>query len=486
MPKISRREMLERSMVAAAAAASATSFAGPGLASEVKPYGAKAGANERVRLALVGVGGRGMQHLGPLLQMRDVCEVAALCDVDENVIARAAKYIEDKSGKKPAYVKDYRKLLEDKSIDAVSIATPHHWHALQALWAIQAEKDAYVEKPVSHNVWEGRKVVEAARKHGRIVTQGSQRRSWPSHMEAMKFLHSGKIGTLKSVHGICYKGRGSIGKKKDGPVPPGVDYDLWLGPAPVRPFNPNRFHYNWHWHWDYGNGDLGNTGVHDMDIIVWGIRKTELPRRIVSLGGRFGYEDDGETPNTQIVALEYDDLPITYEVRGLRTEKYLDVNMAAIFRCADGYLVAANGPVAAFDSGGKVIQAFGARGDDEPHFRNFVDAVKSREPESLRVGVLDGHLGSGFCHLPNISYRLGTMKPLSTKEPFGAFAQGNECYERVTKHLKENGVDLEKTQFRMGRALAFDPKTETIVGDAEANPLLRREYRKPFVVPENV
>jgi predicted dehydrogenase len=491
MEKISRREMLERSLVAATAAAS---LAGPGSASgaasaalsAAAPAGSKAGPGERVRLALVGAGGRGMQHLGPLLRMQDVLEVAAVCDVDETLAARAAKYVEDKSGRKPAVVKDYRKLLEDKSIDAVSIATPHHWHALQALWAIQAGKDAYVEKPLSHNVWEGRKLVEAARKHNRVVTQGSQRRSWPSHIEAMKFLHSGKIGSLKSVHGICYKGRGSIGKKKDGPVPPGVDYDLWLGPAPLRPFNPNRFHYNWHWHWDYGNGDLGNTGVHDMDVIVWGIRKTELPPRVVSLGGRLGYEDDGETPNTQIVALEYPDLPITYEVRGLRTEKYLDVNMAAIFRCSDGYLVAANGPVAAFDGGGQKIQAFGARGDDEPHFRNFVEAVKSRKPELLRVGVQDGHLGSAFCHLPNISYRLGTMKPLSTREPFGAFGQGNECFDRMCRHLKENGLDLEKASFRMGRAITFDPKVEAVVGDAEAAPLLRREYRRPYVVPENV
>ncbi len=481
MEKLTRREMLERSMLAAVAA----SVPAPAARAAGSPR-PQAGPNERVRLALVGVGGRGMQHLGPLLHMQDVLEVAALCDVDENVIARGAKVVEDKSGKKPAVVKDYRKLLEDKSIDAVSIATPHHWHALQALWAIQAGKDAYVEKPLSHNVWEGRKLVEAARKYGRVVTQGSQRRSWPSHIEAMKFLHSERLGKLKSVHGICYKGRGSIGKKPDGPVPPGVDYDLWLGPAPLRPFNPNRFHYNWHWHWDYGNGDLGNTGVHDMDVIVWGIRRTELPRRVVSLGGRFGYEDDGETPNTQIVALDYGDLQITYEVRGLRTDRYRDVNMAAIFRCTDGYLVAANGPVAAFDSNGVKIQSFGARGDDEPHFRNFVEAVKSRKPESLRVGVLEGHLGSGFCHLPNISYRLGTMKPLSTREPFGAFEQGNECYDRVCRHLRENGLDLEKTPFRMGRALTFDPGTETLVGDAEAGALLRREYRKPFVMPETV
>ena len=432
-----------------------------------------------------GRGGRGRDHLSSLLALADV-QVTAVCEVDEKFAAMAMKIVEDKTGRKPQHYRDVRKLLEDKSVDAVSIATPNHWHALAAVWAMQAGKDAYVEKPISHNVWEGRKLTEAARKYNRVVTQGSQRRSWPSHIQAMEFLHSGKIGKLKRVHGICYKGRGSIGKRPDCPVPAGVDYDLWLGPAPVRSFNPNRFHYNWHWNWEYGNAELGNTGVHDMDVIVWGIGKKELPAKVVSLGGRFGYEDDGETPNTQIVALEYGDLQITYEVRGLKTEPHYNSHMAAIFHCTDGYLVAANGPVAAFDPKGGKIQDFGGRGEDVPHFRNFVDAVKSRKPQSVRVSVLDAPLGSAFCHLPNISYRLGSLKALSTKDPLGAFEAGNECYHRVCQHLKDNGLDLEKTPFRMGRELAFDPKTETFVGDAEASQLLWRQYRKPFVVPENV
>ena len=445
--------------------------------------------SERVRLALVGVGGRGLQQLNAFVHMQDVMEVAALCDVDERRIPRAAKLIEDRTGKRPAFVKDVRKLLEDKSIDAVSIATPHHWHVLVGLWALQAGKDAYIEKPICHNVWEGRKLVEAARKYNRVVTQGSNRRSFPSHLQAIKFLHSGQLGQLKGVHGICYKGRGSIGHKPDGPVPAGVDYDLWLGPAPLRPFNPNRFHYNWHWNWDYGNAELGNTGVHDMDVIVWGTRKRECPPKVVSLGGRFGYEDDGQTPNTQIVALDYGDLQITYEVRGLKTESYLDARIGTIFRCADGYLVVALNGVAAFDPKGQKIKSFGARpadGDDIGHLSNFVEAVKGCNPQGVRVGVLEGHVGSAMCHLPNISYRLGTPKPLSTREPFGAIAAGNECYDRVCHHLKANGINLDKTPFRMGRVLTFDPRTETFVGDAEADRLLRRDYRKPFVVPETV
>lgn len=220
MNKLNRREFLERSLLAAAAA-SVPTFSAVGAEKPASP-------NERLSIALVGAGGRGRDHLSSLLQLNDV-EVVAICDVDEASASRASKIVEDKTKKKPQYHRDYRKLLEDKSINAVSIATPNHWHTLQALWAVQAGKDAYVEKPISHNVWEGRKLIEAARKYNRVVTQGSQRRSWPSHIEAMNLLHSGKLGKLKSVHGICYKGRGSIGKLPDGPVPAGVDYDLWLG-----------------------------------------------------------------------------------------------------------------------------------------------------------------------------------------------------------------------------------------------------------------
>jgi predicted dehydrogenase len=479
MNRINRRQFLARSTLAVAAASVPAPFRYVSAAH--KP----AGANERVGIALIGAGGRGRDHLPSLLALKDV-EVTAICEVDDNAAARAVKIVEDKTGRKPRLFRDVRELLESHSVDAVSIATPNHWHSLAAIWAVQAGKDAYVEKPISHNVWEGRRLIEAASKYNRVVTQGSQRRSWPSHLEAMEFLHSGKLGKLKRVHGICYKGRGSIGTKPDSPVPAGVDYDLWLGPAPVRPFNPNRFHYNWHWFWDYGDGDLGNTGVHDMDVIVWGIGRKELPRKVVSLGGRFGYEDDGETPNTQIVALDYGDLEVTYEVRGLKSEPYYNSRMAAIFHCTGGYLVVANGPVAAFDLKGAQIQSFGQQGPDIPHFRNFVDAVKSRKPESVRVSVLDAHLGSGLCHLPNISYRLGALKPLSTDDPFGRFAAANECFDRVRRHLEENGLNVEKTRFRMGRELEFDPQAETFVGDADANQLLRREYRHPFVVPEKV
>jgi predicted dehydrogenase len=476
MKNLNRREFLERSLLGVTAASAGVQLQAAGQQKTSSP-------NESLGIALVGAGGRGRDHLSSFLTLSDV-QITAICDVDEKSAAAAQKIVQDKSGHQPRIYRDIRKLLEDKSVEAVSIATPNHWHTLAAIWALQAGKDAYVEKPISHNVWEGRQIIEAARKYNRVVTQGSQRRSWPSHIKAMEFLRSEKLGKLKSVHGICYKPRGSIGKMADAPVPEGVDYNLWLGPAPERPFNPNRFHYNWHWHWDYGNGDLGNTGIHDMDVIVWGIGRKELPKRVLSLGGRFGYEDQGETPNTQIVALDYGDLPVTYEVRGLQSPPLFNARMAAIFRCAEGDLVVANGPVAAFDLNGKQIQSFGERAEDPPHFRNFVDAVKSRRPEDVRVSVLEAHLGSAFCHLPNISYRLGSMQPLSTRDPFGSFETANECYHRVQQHLK--GLDLEKTEFRMGRELTLDPKTEKFLKDPKADELLRRDYRKPFVVPEKV
>jgi predicted dehydrogenase len=478
MERISRRELLERSMMAAVAAAA------PALPAAAEAPPRAAGPNDILRVAVVGVKGRGLGHVSHFANMKDV-HVAAVCDIDENVISSAMKTAEAKSGKKPAYYADLRKLLEDQSIDAVSIATTNHWHTLAALWTIQAGKDAYVEKPTSHNVWEGRKLIEAAKKYNRVVAAGTQRRSHASHLQAMEFMHSGKLGKLKSVHGVCYKRRGSIGRRADGPVPPGVDYDLWLGPAPVRPFNPNRFHYNWHWFWDYGNGDLGNTGVHDTDVIAWGVRKAELPRKAVCLGGRFGYEDDGETPNTQIAAMDYGDLQVVYEVRGLETAPFHDFRYGVVFHCAEGYVVAALQTAGAFTPKGERIQAFTGRNDDE-HFRNFVDAVKSRRPDAVRAGPLEGHLASGLCHLPNISYRLGEPKPFGTEAPFGDFELANECYRGTRDHLKENGVDLAKTAFRMGRVLTFDPKAETFAGDPEANALLRREYRKPFVVPETV
>jgi len=480
----SRRQFLGNASLAAAAAAVSSI---PVLGSELRRT---VGPNDRLRIATIGVKGRGLDHLNQWLKMADV-EVAAICDIDENVIHGAVDRIEKVSGKKPVYYKDLRKLFEDKSIDAVSVATCNHWHSLAGIWAVQAGKHAYVEKPISHNVFEGRKLVEAALKYNKIVAVGTQCRSMKGMRDAMQFLHSGKIGKVKVARGFCYKSRKSIGKRPNGPVPSGVDFDIWLGPAPERPFNPNRFHYNWHWMWDTGNGDLGNQGVHQVDIARWGINKNEHPISTVSVGGRLGYEDDGETPNTQITVQDYGDVQLIFEVRGLPTDKYMankdkaaGVLVGDVFECTEGVLVIPTySSGIAYTPSGELIQRFGG-GEDAAHFRNFIDAIKSNKPESLNAPAIEGHLSAAACHLANISHRLGTPKPLSTDDPFKTEA-ANETFHRFRDHLKDNNVSLD-TKFVMGREIKFDSKNETVPGDAEACKLLTREYRKPYVVPENV
>ncbi len=475
MSNLSRREFLERSMMAAAAA----SMPATPLLANAGPE-RRAGANDVLRIAVVGVKGRGGSHISSWASMKDV-QVAAICDIDENVIHGAMSTVEKKAGNKPVYYQDFRKLMEDKSIDAVSIATCNHTHTLVAINAVIAGKHVYVEKPLSHNVWEGRKLVEAARKYNRIVQHGTQSRSDGGYRKVASFLAEGKLGPVKVSRGLCYKSRKSIGKKPDGPVPKGVDFNLWLGPAAERPFNPNTFHYNWHWRWDTGNGDIGNQGVHEFDKARWFANKSTLPLKITSIGGRFGYEDDGETPNTQIAVLDYGDLQILFEVRGLDTDKHMGQGIGNIVHCKDGYVAGKS----AFDLNGKPIAMDGkddGRGTD--HFRNFIEGIKSGKPETLNADVLDGHLSSALGHLSNISYRLGENRPLSKDDPFTS-EEGNEAFVRMRKHLVENGVDPDKTQLRVGRTLSFDPKSEKFVGDPEADKLLTREYRKPFVVPEN-
>jgi predicted dehydrogenase len=412
--------------------------------------------------------------------MRDV-QVAALVDIDENILDPALKIVERNGGKKPEIYKDFRKMLEDKTIDAVSIATCNHTHSLISIYSVMAGKHVYVEKPLSHNVWEGRKLVEAARKFGKCVQHGTQSRSAAGHRKAAAFLNAGKLGKVKISRGLCYKRRASIGKKPDGPVPAGVDYDLWLGPAQERPFNPNKFHYNWHWRWDTGNGDIGNQGVHEFDKARWYLGKTELPSKIISIGGRFGYEDDGETPNTQIALCDYGDSLLIFEVRGLETEEYMGQKIGNIAHAEKGHVAGS----AAFDAEGKKLTMDvpddGRAGN---HFRNFIDAALANKPEMLNAEVLDGHLSAALGHLANVSYRLGEARGFDKDDPFGAYEDGNEAFKRMKDHLKANGVDLAKTKLQVGRLLTFDPKTEKCVGDEEANKLLTREYRKPFTIPE--
>ena len=277
------------------------------------------GANDRINVAVIGVRSRGRDHITSYAKLAEA-RVAGICDIDQAQIERAVAFTDKLTGYKPQKTyQDIRKLLEDKDIDAVSIATCNHWHALATIWACQAGKDVYVEKPASHEIWEGRKMVEAARKYNRMVQVGMQSRTTDHKIKAMQLLHDGVIGKIYMAKGLCFKRRKSIGHSPDGPVPAGVDYNTWLGPAQMRPFNPNRFHYNWHWFWDTGNGDIGNQGVHEMDIARWGLGKTSLPKRFFSTGAKFVYDDDQETPNTQIATFDYGDCQMVFEVRGLLT-----------------------------------------------------------------------------------------------------------------------------------------------------------------------
>ena len=415
--------------------------AGSGAAALALGSGARAaGPNDALRLAVIGVRGRGQEHVSAFSGRKD-CVVAALCDVDPAQFKKPADAINARTGKSPALLADFRRALDDPNIDAVSIATPNHWHALAAVWACQAGKDVYVEKPVSQNVSEGRKIVEAAAKYGRIVQAGTQNRSSAGVAEAVAFLRSGKLGNIYLARGLCFKPRGSIGIKPDAPVPAGVDYNLWLGPAPERPFNPNRFHYEWHWNWDYGNGDLGNQGIHQMDVARWGLGKQTLPTHVQSSGGRYGYKDDGQTPNTQVSTYRWDDCMLEFEVRGLPTNAEREIKVGNLFFGTEGYL-AINGDRWSTYMGQKEEPGPSGKGGGD-HFGNFVVAVKARKPELLHAPVVEGHLSSALCHLGNISYRLG-------------------------------------------RALAVDPATETLGNDAEANAMLSRDYRSPFSMPARV
>ncbi|HEU0139131.1 MAG TPA: Gfo/Idh/MocA family oxidoreductase, partial [Bryobacteraceae bacterium] len=381
--------------------------------------------------------------------------VAAVCDIDDAQNERAIAFTQkQQQGLPPRSYRDLRKLLEDKDIDAISIATCNHWHALATIWACQAGKDVFVEKPASHNIFEGRKMVEAARKYNRIVQTGMQSRSIEHKIQAIQLLRDGAIGKVYMAKGLCYKQRKSIGKQADGPVPAGVDYDLWLGPAPMRPFNPNRFHYNWHWFWDTGNGDIGNQGVHEMDVARWGLGKDTLPGNVHSGGGKFVYDDDQETPNTQLATFDYGDCELVFEVRGLiaGTEGNIAPEGAHyignLFFGSEGYM--------SVDSGGfriylgeerklarEVMHAEPRIWDTYPLVANFIKAVETRKHQDLTCDIVEGHLSAALCHMANASYR--------------------------TK-----------------RKLTFDPATEQFQDDPEANACITRKYRPPYVVPENV
>jgi predicted dehydrogenase len=484
--------------------------------------------SETVNVGVIGFGGRGGSHISgyrALGKKGEGVQVAALCDVDSNVLAKGLGGFADEKLKPTGYT-DLRKLLEDKSIDAVSIATPNHWHALAAIWAIQAGKDVYVEKPVSHNVWEGRQIVNAARKYKKIVQTGTQSRSSREGIfEAVKYVQAGNLGKIQLSRGLCFKRRDSIGKT-EGPqkVPDSINYDLWCGPAPLDPPRRNSkkgpIHYDWHWFWAYGSGDLGNQGIHQMDIARWFLGEMELAPRVWSVGGRLGYVDDAETPNTQIVYQDYEKAPLIFEVHGLPSEKggkdmdklsqtskgvkfqpkakeakegdkkgeeesgaVAGAGIGVIVECEGGSVVVPNySSATAFDKDGKEIKSWKG---SEDHFKNFIDACRSRRVEDLNADILEGHLSSALCHTGNISYRLGKKEqPDAIMEKIKGDRFAAESFGRMTEHLAKNEVDLKKDLLTLGPPLKFDPKIERFVDNDDANAMVKDKYRAPYVVPE--
>lgn len=484
--KSSRRLFLEQSMWATASLYAMSQSQSTLLAQEPK----KASANERFGVAVIGVNGRGQSHVGQFLNHANT-EVTHICDCDESVGERVCQQVAEKQdGKRPTYVRDIRKLLEDPSIDIVSVATPNHWHALASLWAVQAGKDVYVEKPVSHNVSEGRRVVQAARKHQRIVQTGTQSRSNPGMREAMAFIHGGGIGEVKLARGLCFKDRPSIGAKGKYEVPASVDYDLWSGPAEIAPLTRPRFHYDWHWQWLYGNGDLGNQGIHQMDLCRWALQKNALGDRVLSYGGRYGYEDAGETANTQIVVHSYGTQQLVFEVRGLKTSEYMGAKVGIIVEGSQGYLMAPSySSAVAFDLQGNEIKRFD-KGSDAFHYDNFVQAVIARDHRLLNADIEEGHLSSALCHLGNISLRLGKTLPAGEMGDYLKDLTGPddaaETLQRTLDHLSENQVDVGGLQVQCGPNLAFDPVQEVFKNNPEADAMLTRKYRAPYVVPDQV
>jgi predicted dehydrogenase len=430
------------------------------------------GANDRINVAIVGIGGRGSGHLNTYSRLPEA-RVAALCDVNQAARERAQATLFKNTGEKAKEYEDMRDAFADSGVDAVSIATPNHWHALSSIWAMKAGKDVYCEKPAAYNIYEGQRMLQVARDTKRILQIGSQHRSIPYKIRAMQALHGGLIGKVYMAKGLCFKRRVSIGRKPDMPTPPGVNWDLFLGPAPMRPFNENRFKYNWHWFWDTGNGDIGNQGVHEMGVARWGLGDPEWPKTAYAQGGKYAYDDDQETPNTLLANFDFGGREILFEVRGLltggegfvpppprsaqsgaasnrpapestspRRGRPMNIMVGNLFYGTEGWAAMADG-FQAFkgESNELIMEEGGERGGPDStglHMQNFLKACKSRNTKEVPDEIAIAHVSAGLCHLANISYRVGRKLTLTAGPKFA--------------------------------------------NDSEANKLITRDYRKPYVV----
>jgi predicted dehydrogenase len=474
MKKITRRHFLQ-------SAATTSALAGLGILGS-KPFARAQGANDAIRVAVVGINGRGGSHIDAFSKMSGV-RLAGLCDVDLNVLDRRAK---DFAGIKK--FQDVRRLLDDKEIDAISVATPNHWHSLLAVWACQAGKDVYVEKPCSHNVFEGRQCVAAARKYNRIVQHGTQSRSG-SFAKKVALAKSGIYGKLLVSKGYCCKPRWTIGFKPIKTPPPTLDFNIWLGPAQVQPFHENIVHYNWHWFWDFGNGDIGNQGVHEMDMARWAIGGT-LPKSVVSLGGRWvderDFRDQGQTPNQMVSLFDYGDSLVLFETRGLvgKNNRFpQNVSNELYFEAG---VIKGDKFYPKGKEAGEPLANVDFHVHPGSHFQNFMNCVRTRRFTELNADILEGHYSAALCHLGNISYRLGGPRPFEKPKDFSSNQVVGDSVMTLLENTKAIGVEPEKTALWVGPKLEFDAEKEKFVNNPAADQLLTRVYRKPFEVPEQV
>jgi len=360
-------------------------------------------ANRRIRLAVMGCNGRGMAHIAGWLAQPNV-EIAAICDVDSRALEKGVAAVTRKQDQRPQGVRDIRRVLDDKTVDAISVATPNHWHTPAAILACNAGKHVYVEKPGSHTARECELIVTAARKHRRLVQMGNQRRSWPWVIEAIERLHAGEIGKVLFARTWYNALRGSIGRGKPAPVPDWLDFALWQGPAPERPFVDNLVHYNWHWRWHWGNGELGNNGVHFLDLARWGLQ-VDQPRRVTCGGNRYHFQDDQETPDTCLLCFDFGGKGLSWECHSCHPHGLEGGKTGVIFYGDKGALVIADYSCKFLDLDGKETAGIPAKGDDVRHFANFLDAI--RDGKKLNSEIEEGQKAALLCHLGNIAWRTG-------------------------------------------------------------------------------
>lgn len=491
MRPFSRRSFLKKSALATGVGAAA---------SVLRPsvWAAPAGANDAIRIAIIGLGTKGRQHL-KVLSARDDVRVTALCDLDQLALNGAVKSAEAKKVV-PFTTTDPREIMVRNDVDAVVVAAGNHWHALLSVWACQAGKDVYCEKPMTHTVWEGRKMIEAAQKYRRIVQVGTQYRSEKGLNEGIKFIHSGQLGKLKHVHAVYYGPRGSIGRRNPW-YPTNLDYDLFCGPTPMVPLERDKLHYDWHWSWDTGNGELGNNGVHILDAAMRIVQSDTPARRVLGVGARYVHQDAADTPNSQIAVYDFPNAPVIYEGRALTAKPgagYMDavagIRVGVIAYCEGGYLTGLTGSMA-YDNTGKLIQKFAGDGGGLTHMSNFLSAIRSRNARELAAPVTIGHVSASICHYGNISLRVGQpaapatiAQALETMPAAAAITQG------MQKHLAVHGIDVDKQPLTLGEWLEVDDAHDTVasVGSGDQARLERARYlvheaqRPPYAIPEQV